>query len=123
MLYRALADVVVVVHLAFLVFVAVGGLLAWRWPGLLWLHVPALVWGLLSITVGLSCPLTSVEKHLRHAAGEEGYAGGFVDRYVEDVVYPGELTALLRAVAAAVVAVGYAVLVVRRRRHRAPALG
>ena len=115
MLYRSMADLVVVVHLAFIVFVAVGGLLAWRWPWLLWLHAPSLMWAVASVTVGLPCPLTPLEKSLRRLAGEEGYAGGFVDRYVEGVVYPESLTPLLRAMVAVAVVVGYAGLYRRRR--------
>ena len=72
-----------------------------------------------SVGVGVACPLTALEKRLRERAGEEGYGGGFVDRYVEDVVYPGELTPLLRALAAAAVVAGYARLLARtpRRPH------
>ena len=96
-----------VVHLAFLVFVAAGGLLAWRWRRIVWAHVPALVWSLLSITVGLGCPLTQAENHFRRLAGEAAYPGGFVDRYVEGVVYPERFTVALRALVAVAVIVGY----------------
>lgn len=118
MVFRLLADLVVVAHLAFIVFVAAGGLLVWRWPALVWWHLPALAWGVAIITVGFTCPLTPLERELRRMAGQEGYQGGFVDRYLEDVIYPGELTPLLRAVAAAAVVVGYAgALVSGRARH------
>jgi len=118
MLYRLLADLVVVVHLAFIVFVAVGGLLAWRWPWLLWLHAPSLVWAVTSITAGLDCPLTPLEKVLRELAGDQGYAGGFVDQYLEDVVYPGSLTPWLRALAFVTIVIGYLGLHHRRRTAR-----
>lgn len=111
MIHRILADTVVVVHLAFILFVAAGPVVAWRWPRLIWAHVPALGWGIATVTVGLPCPLTGLEKALRRSAGSEGYEayeGGFVDRYIEDVVYPDEYTNLLRAVVAAIVVVGYA---------------
>jgi hypothetical protein len=117
MLYRVLADLVVVVHLAFIVFVAVGALLAWRWPRLLGVHAASLVWAVAIITIGFTCPLTPLEKAFREMAGEEGYGGGFVDRYVEDVVYPESLTPLLRSLAAVAITVGY--LGVYRRRQRA----
>ena len=116
MLYRLLADLVVVVHLAFIVFVAAGGLLAWRWPSLLRLHVPGVLWALATVTVGMPCPLTGLERFLRDMAGEQGYAGGFVDRYVEGVVYPESLTPLLRALVAVAIAVGWARVL--RRRHQ-----
>jgi hypothetical protein len=113
--FRVLADAVLVVHLAFIVFIAVGALLAWRWPGLVWVHLPAVAWGVGIVTIGWACPLTPLEKWLRRSAGEEAYSGGFVDRYVEGVMYPEELTPLLRTLAAAAVVVGY-VGVLRRRR-------
>ena len=71
MVFRLLADAVVVVHFAFVVFVAVGGLLAWRWPRVLVLHVPAVIWGVGIVTVGYECPLTPLERHLRELGGGE----------------------------------------------------
>ena len=116
--FRFSADAVVVVHLGFIVFVAVGGLLAWRWRWLVWVHVPAVAWGAAIVLVGFECPLTPLEKYLRGLGGEPDYEGGFVDRYVEDVIYPGELTPLLRAIAAVLIGVGWAGLVRRRRSGR-----
>ena len=108
MLYRVLADLVVVVHLVFILFVATGALLAWRRPWLVVLHAPSVGWALAGITIGAPCPLTPLEKSLRGLAGDEGYAGGFVDRYLEGVVYPGSLTPLLRGLAALAIVAGYA---------------
>src|SRR6266540_3228451 len=101
MLYGLLADFVVIVHLGFITFVAVGGLLAWRWPRLFGVHLPAVVYAAAIVTVGFDCPLTPLEKHFRRLAGQPAYAGGFVNHYLTNVVYPGGLTPLLRAVAAA----------------------
>lgn len=117
MLYRVLADAVVVVHFAFILFVACGPLLAWRWPGLVWFHLPALAWAAVTVIIGAPCPLTPLEKSLRRLAGADGYEGGFVDHYIEGVIYPGEYAAVLRALAAVAVAVGYTG--VRRRAHAA----
>ena len=111
----AVADAVVVVHLVFILFVAVGALVAWRWPSLVWLHVPALAWGVGTVTVGLACPLTTLEKRLRRTGDGDVYTGGFVDRYVEDVVYPDEYSGVLRGLAAVLVVAGYAGLWHRRR--------
>jgi hypothetical protein len=116
--YRLLADAVVVVHLAFIVFVAVGGLLVVRRPRWAWLHLPAVAWGAAIVGIGFPCPLTPLEKSLRRRGGEEGYEGGFVDRYVEDVVYPDELTPLLRTLAAAAIVASYGWLALSRRRAR-----
>ena len=122
-MFEVLAGVVVVVHLAFILFVALGSLLAWRWPRLVWLHLPAVAWGVGIIVIGYDCPLTPLEKWLRRRAGDDSYEGGFVDRYVEDVIYPEELTAVLRALAAAMVVAGYVRLFGRdwRRQRSIPA--
>jgi len=112
--YRLIADGVALVHLGFIVFVAVGGLLAWRWPRLLWLHLAAVAWGAGIVTIGWDCPLTAVERHFRELGGEQGYSGGFVDRYVEGVIYPEGYTSLLRALVAALIVVSWAGLARRR---------
>lgn len=92
MLYRVAADLVVVAHLGFIVFAALGALLALRWPRVLWLHAPAAVWAAAIALFGWICPLTPLEVGLREAGGEAGYAGGFVEHYVLPVVYPPGLT-------------------------------
>src|SRR5688572_14008977 len=93
--YGEMADAVVVLHVFFLAFVGLGGLLVWRWPGAAVLHVPALLWGAAMIGTGSECPLTTLEKRWRRSAGEEPYRGGFIDQYIEDVVYPDELTPII----------------------------
>jgi hypothetical protein len=116
MLYGLVADLVVIVHLGFIMFVATGGLLSWRWPRLFGLHLPAVVYAAAIVTIGFVCPLTPIEKHFRHLAGQQAYAGGFVNHYLADVVYPGGLTPLLRAVAAACIIIGYIGLFLKWRR-------
>ncbi len=115
MLYGILADAVMVLHLAFILFVATGALLAVRWPSLVWAHVPALAWAVGTVLIGFECPLTHLENALRRLSGAEGYDGGFVDRYIENVVYPEEYTLVLRALAAAAIVAGYVALSHRRR--------
>lgn len=92
MLYRWLADLVLVVHLAFLVFVVLGGLLLLRWPRVVWVHGPAAIWGILIEYAGLICPLTPLEIALRRRGGEAGYAGDFIEHYITAVRYPSGLT-------------------------------
>jgi hypothetical protein len=126
MVFDVLAGVVVVVHLAFILFVAAGALLAWRWPWIVWLHVPAVAWGVGIIVIGYACPLTPLEKWLRERGGGEGYEGGFVDRYIENVIYPEEYTPLLLALTALIMVAGYVALFRRegpRRRESIPARG
>ena len=92
MLYRFLADCLVLVHLAFVVFVVAGGLLVlWR-PSLRWIHLPAAVWGALIEFTGWICPLTPWEQALRAQAGQVGYPTGFIEHYILPVLYPQGLT-------------------------------
>ncbi len=114
--YAFLAGAVVVIHFGFVVFVAVGGFIAWRYPLVLAAHVPAAGWALGIITVGWPCPLTGVENDLRQRAGSQAYEGGFVDRYLTDVLYPTEYERLMQALVAVSVMTAYAGLVLRRRR-------
>ncbi len=118
MLWRALADGLVVLHLAFVAFVIFGGFLAWRWPRALLAHLPALGWGVWVEVSGQICPLTDLEKHLRHLAGEAGYHGGFLHHYVLPILYPPGLTRsdqwVLAAALLAVNALAYGRLLARR---------
>ncbi len=92
MIYRFLADFVVILHLVFIGFALLGGLLIlWRrWA--IWLHLPAAIWAGVVEFKGWICPLTPLENHLRRAGGAAGYGGGFVERYLIPVIYPEELT-------------------------------
>jgi len=121
-IYGVLADGVVVAHLAFVVFVVVGGFLALRWRGLVWLHLPCALWGAYVELAGEVCPLTPLENRLRRMAGEGGYGGGFIERYLMPVLYPGELTREIQmALGVGVIVLNvavYAVLVRRARRDR-----
>jgi hypothetical protein len=92
MLYRLSADLVLIVHLAFVLFVALGGLLVLRRPRLMWLHLPAVVWGALSEFLGVFCPLTPLETALRDIGGQTGYTGDFIAHYITAVIYPSGLT-------------------------------
>lgn len=92
MSYALAADLLVVLHLIFILFVAAGGLLALRWPRLAWAHLPAALWGTLIELGGWVCPLTPLENSLRRSAGEAGYTGGFIDHYILSLVYPLGLT-------------------------------
>jgi hypothetical protein len=88
----AAADLVVILHLAFVVFVVAGGLLVLRWPRAAWAHLPAAVWGVVIELTGWICPLTPLENWLRARAASEVYAGDFVARYVVPTLYPEGLT-------------------------------
>lgn len=91
-MHAFLADLVVLVHLAFVLFVAGGGFLLLRWPALAWLHLPSALWGAAIEFGGWVCPLTPLENRLRIRAGEGGYGGGFIEEYLLPILYPGDLT-------------------------------
>jgi len=90
--YSLAAGLVVVVHLAFVIFVVAGGLLVLRWPRVAWIHLPAAVWGALIEFQGWICPLTPLEQRLWEQAGRQGYEGGFIDQYLVPALYPTGLT-------------------------------
>lgn len=119
MLYRLLADALVVFHGLFVAFVVLGALLVlWRrW--VLWLHLPAALWGAWIEFSGWICPLTPWEQSLRQRAGQAGYAGGFIEHYLIPLIYPSGLTAHIQTILGlVVVAANLALytLVWRRRR-------
>ena len=119
-----LADLVVVLHFLFVLFVVFGGLLALRWPRVAYVHLPVAVYGALIELVGWICPLTPLEKRLRESAGQQGYEGGFVEHYILPVLYPAGLGRGVQLVLGAlVIAVNIAIyqLVARRRRREAMA--
>jgi Protein of Unknown function (DUF2784) len=116
---RLLADLVVGLHFLFVLFVVLGGLLALRWPRVMWLHLPAAVWGALIELGGWICPLTPLEKSLRERAGAAGYEGGFIEHYLIPVLYPGALTREIQlGLGAGVIAVNFLVYVYVLRRAR-----
>ena len=122
MLARSAADLLVLFHLGFIIFVIIGGFLVVKWRWLLLLHLPAAVWGALIEFRGWLCPLTPLEQRLRQAAGEQGYSGGFIEHYVLPVIYPEALTVDIQMVLGGIVIlinlVVYAWVLVHVSRHR-----
>ncbi len=118
---RLAADGVVLLHLGFVLFVCLGGLLSFCSPRWVLVHLPAAVWGALVEIGGFSCPLTSIEVSLRRAAGEAGYATGFIDHYIWPLLYPDDLTRSDQLMLGTIVVVTNAVIYafVWRRRRRA----
>ncbi|MDX2353261.1 DUF2784 domain-containing protein [Stutzerimonas xanthomarina] len=124
MLYRLGADAVLLLHLAFIIFVLLGGLLvAWK-RGFLLLHLPAIAWGLFVELSGRPCPLTHWENLLRRLAGTAGYEAGFIEHYLLPLIYPAWLSVPVQYLLAAIVVVLNALIyggLVWRRRHRSAA--
>ena len=92
MVYKLLADFVLLLHLAFIIFVIFGGLLALKNVKWAWLHVPAAVWGGFVEFAGWICPLTPLENWLCFRAGAGTYQEGFIPHYLLPLIYPTELT-------------------------------
>jgi hypothetical protein len=92
LMFRLLADVMVILHLAFILFVAGGGVLVLRWPRLALLHLPAVCWGIVVLSAGWVCPLTPAEIYFRRKSGGVGYGGGFIGHYLLPLIYPENIT-------------------------------
>ncbi|MET0049102.1 MAG: DUF2784 domain-containing protein [Sedimenticola sp.] len=120
MLARLGADLVLLIHFGFILFVVLGGLLVLRWNRLAWLHVPSVIWGVTIDAMGWICPLTPLENSLRIAGGERGFEGGFIEHYLLPLIYPlgmsrGEQIALAMLALLLNLAI-YTIIVKRRMR-------
>jgi len=87
MIYRLQAEIVLLLHFCFVIFTVLGGLLVLRQRWIAWLHLPAVVWGILVEFFSWACPLTTLENSLREIGGEAGYETGFIDYYISAVLY------------------------------------
>ena len=124
MIYQGLADTVVLLHITFVLFVVLGGLLVLRWRRVAWAHVPAALWGVAIEWTGWECPLTPLENWLRARGGQLGHAGGIVEHSLVPVLYPATLTRNDQLVLGAAVLVTNVLLygqVIRRRSRTNPA--
>ena len=92
MIYILLADLIVVLHLLFILFVILGGLFVPKWKKMIWCHLPAATWGAIIEFTGWICPLTPLENELRMKGGLLGYSGGFIEHYLLPLIYPAGLT-------------------------------
>jgi len=122
MIAGLVADIIVLAHLGFILFVALGGILVVKWGKVAFLHLPCALWGMLIAWGGWICPLTPLEMHFRQLAGQAGYTGGFVDHYVMPIVYPEGLTRGMQiAFGVTILTVNllvYARVLVKRTRRR-----
>jgi hypothetical protein len=100
---RALADLTLVIHLAFVLYVVFGGLLSLKWRRLAFIHIPVALYGVTIEVIGFVCPLTPLEVWLRQRGGEAGYQGGFVEHYITAALYPTGLTREIQLILGAVV--------------------
>jgi hypothetical protein len=94
MRHAILADVVLLAHLAFTLFIVLGGVLIFRFPALAWVHIPVVAYGVLIEIFSWTCPLTPLEQNLRRLAGQAGYEGGFMDHYLGGILYPSAYSSI-----------------------------
>jgi hypothetical protein len=121
MAFRILADGTVVLHLAFVVFVALGGFFVARWPWVAWVHLPAAAWGAWVEFAGWVCPLTPLENWLRAQGGRSPYTSSFIENYLLPVLYPASLSRELQWLLGVAVLLANTVvyiIVLRRRSQR-----
>jgi Protein of Unknown function (DUF2784) len=125
MWYKIGADIILIIHFAFVLFVIFGGLLVLRWPSLVWAHVPIAIYGATVEFIGFVCPLTPLENALRRRGGEAGYSGGFIEHYITATIYPAGLTRRIQLVLGLGVLVLNAIVytIVVRRARRAVTAG
>ena len=117
--YRLLADGVASVHYAYLVYLLVGGFIAWRWPRTIVAHIVAAIWAVLIIATPVPCPLTAAQNVLRELGGQSALPDSFINIYVRGTFYPAAHETETRAVVAAIVVVSWIGFVLRRRATRA----
>ncbi|MFC6091451.1 DUF2784 domain-containing protein [Saccharothrix sp. BKS2] len=123
MVAHALAELVMVVHFGVLGFLVVGGFLAWRRPGVLYFHAAMATWGLLVVLFPIPCPLTWLENTFRAAAGQEPLAVGFIDTYIDGVLYPDSAARLVQVLVALVVLGSWVGFYLRRRAEQRTSRG
>ena len=123
MIYRFLAELVLVFHFCFVLFVVLGGVLVLRWPSVLWLHLAAFAWGVLVQCFFWTCPLTPLENWFRRLGGQSEYAGGFVDHYISSILYANVSRRFQASLGLLLIALNvliYSFVLIRRRRSLTP---
>jgi hypothetical protein len=123
MLYARAADLTAIAHASFIVFVLAGGFLAWRWPRLVWVHLPAVAVTALIFLLGADCPLTDLERHFRREAGQHAYRDGFVAHYLLPMVPDTVRTVGVPLFVVGVNVAAYAGYAARRRARPGRGLG
>jgi len=116
------ADAVMLIHFGFIAFALLGSFLVLRWPKVIFLHIPALAWGVWIEASGNICPLTPLENHFRALAGQSTFGEGFVTHYLGPIIYPAGLTRtaqfVIMGVLIAVNLIGYGLVIAKRRRSK-----
>ena len=91
-MYELAADLTLIVHFAFIIFVVFGALLFFVSTKIIYVHVPALIWGIYIELTHSVCPLTYLENWFLQKANLTTYSEGFIQNYLVPIVYPKHLT-------------------------------
>jgi Protein of Unknown function (DUF2784) len=121
--YRVLVTVILAVHFGYLAYAVFGEFLAWRWPRAIWPHLVAGAWGLAVVGIPLECPLTSAESWARERAGEPALTRGFIDRFIEGVLYPERFALAMQIAAGVTIVISWVGAYALWRRRRGSARG
>ncbi len=120
MIYKLLADLVMLLHFAFILFAVLGALLVMRWPRLAWVHLPAVIWAIGIEFYGGICPLTPLENQLRIMGSDAGYSESFIQHYLGALIYPGDITptiGIVLGMAVLVINLGLYIWIINRLRQ------
>jgi hypothetical protein len=121
MLSKIFADLLVTLHLSFICFVVLGGLLLLKYRWMVFLHIPAVIWGAMIEFNGWLCPLTDWENYFRVSANQKGYQDGFIEHYLIPVIYPSALTETIQIVLGSlVILINLLVYIYVIRKHYKP---
>jgi len=117
--WRVLAGAVAGVHYGYVGYMVSGGFIAWRWPKTIWLHIVAVIWAVLIITVKIPCPLTALQNNFREKAGERPLSDSFINTYIRGTFYPTDQQNLARALTGLVIIVSWVGFARSQRRRKA----
>ncbi|MGQ1784992.1 DUF2784 domain-containing protein [Saccharicrinis sp. GN24d3] len=121
MVYKVLADIIFMLHLFFIVFVVLGGILVLRWEKLVWVHIPLALWGVIVEWGNFICPLTPLENKLRELGGGTGFELSFTEQYLYPIVYIDNLNREVQLVLGLIVLfinfVVYSMVFLRKKNH------
>ena len=91
-MYSLAADLILIVHFAFIFFVVFGALLFFVATKIVFIHIPAFIWvSYIELTHSI-CPLTYLENWFLDKANLTIYSEGFIQNYLVPIVYPADLT-------------------------------
>jgi hypothetical protein len=117
--YSVLADLTLLMHLFWIIFLVFGIIFAFRRSKWAWLHLGGLMFSLFINLLGIYCPLTYLENFLRASGGHmRGYGGSFMAHYLELVIYPDLPEKTIRIGEIFFVAINLSVYGILAKRYR-----